>query len=89
MVNALFTLVARAAYIGSMLLTLAAIAVAATHPPRAETAVRVSARASVRIISGARVELGRSAQAPDRPVRKSLIRIEDGSRQLAQLIEFN
>jgi len=72
-----------------MLLTLAAIAVSATNAPRTETAVRVNARVSVRIISGARVELGRSAGTPDQPVRPSLIRLEDGSHQTAQLIEFN
>jgi hypothetical protein len=72
-----------------MLLTLAAIAVATTQSPRVETAVRANARVSVRIISGARIELGRSAGTPDQPVRQSLIRLDDGSRQIAQLIEFN
>jgi len=70
-----------------MLLALAAIAVTAT--PASQVGVRVNARVSVRIISGARVTLGRSATVLDQPVRRSQIRLEDGSRQEVQLIEFN
>jgi hypothetical protein len=69
-----------------MLLALAAAALAASPAP--QTGVRANACVSVRIISGARLQLGRSAAMPGQRVRPSMIRLEDGSRQSAQLIEF-
>ena len=70
-----------------MVILLAAAALAATPTPY--VGVRTNGRVSVRIISGARVSPGRSADAPGHIRRRSLIRTEDGSRQAAQLIEFN
>jgi hypothetical protein len=70
-----------------MLLALAAIALAASPSPQA--GVRVQARVSVRILSGARIEFGRKPDGLRQRLRPSLIRLEDGSRKLAQLIEFN
>jgi hypothetical protein len=69
-----------------MLIALAAAALAASPVPL--TGVRANARISVRIISGARVTLGRAAGMPGKGFRPSMIRLEDGSRQSAQLIEF-
>jgi len=69
-----------------MLLALAAIALAASPP--AQAGVRAQARVSVRIISGARIEFGRSVEPLGQRARPSMIRLEDGSRQAAQLIEF-
>ena len=65
------------------------IAAALTSSPAPQVAVRANARVSVRIISSAQVSPGRSADAPGQQRRRSRIRIEDGSHQLAQLIEFN
>ena len=69
-----------------MVILLAAAALAATPAPYS---VRTNARVSVRIISGARISSGRSADAPGQHRRRSFIRTEDGTRQPAQLIEFN
>jgi hypothetical protein len=69
-----------------MLLALAAISIAASPPEQA--GVRAQARVSVRIISGARVEFGRPAELSGQRARPSIIRLEDGTRQLTQLIEF-
>ncbi|MES2903830.1 MAG: hypothetical protein V4696_06570 [Pseudomonadota bacterium] len=62
-------------------LALAAIAQGPTGP----VAVRMPPKASVRIVHGARVHLG-----PSSTVRlvKASIRVEDGQRRSAYLIEF-
>jgi hypothetical protein len=69
-----------------MLLPLAAVALAASPP--AQAGLRAQARVSVRIISGARIGFGRLDQSSGQRPRPSLIRLEDGSRHAAQLIEF-
>jgi len=69
-----------------MLLALAAIALAALPP--VQTGARVQARVSVRIISGAQIEFGRPVESLGQRARPGMIRLEDGSRQVAQLIEF-
>jgi hypothetical protein len=69
-----------------MLLALAAIALAASPP--AQGGVRARARVSVKIISGARIEFGRPVGSLGERARPSIFRLEDGSRQAAQLIEF-
>jgi hypothetical protein len=69
-----------------MLLALAAISLAASPAPQA--GVRAQARVSVRIISGARIEFGRPAESLGQSARPSVIHLEDGTRKLAQLIEF-
>ena len=78
-----------AAYSIRMLFVLATAALVALPAPRADAGIRAIARVSVRIMSGGRVALGRSPETSGQPVRRSLIRLEDGSRQTAQLIEFN
>ena len=69
-----------------MLVALAAIALAASPP--IQTGVRAQARVSDRIISGARNEFGRPLESLGQRARPSVIRLEDGTRQAAQLIEF-
>ncbi len=63
------------------LLALAAIA----QPALAPTAAVMPAQASVRILSGARVHLGPSSKAR---LVKASVRVEDGQRRPALLIEF-
>ena len=78
-----------AAYSIRMLFVLVTAALVAMPAPRADAGIRAIARVSVRIMSGSRVEFGRAADAPGQHLRRSLIRLEDGSHQTAQLIEFN
>lgn len=67
---------------------LVAAALAAPIPTAPETSVRVEARASVRIVRGARLEWG-SAEIPrEARLTNVSIRVEDGSSRPAQLIEF-
>ena len=64
-----------------------AAAVAAAHsatPPRIDLAVQ--ARASVRILSGARITAGKPPA--EALVRETEVRGADGSRTTARLIEF-
>ena len=63
------------------LLALATIASTSTGPVSA----RASAPATVRILSGARVHLGPSSKAR---MVKAAVRVEDGQRRPAYLIEF-
>ena len=74
----------------AILAVLAALAAAqpATQSGAPATSVKVSAQASVRILSGARVKLGESAQGEPYVVSKASVRTEDGSRRPAQLVEF-
>jgi hypothetical protein len=64
-------------------------AAALASSPAPQTVVRANARVTVRIISGARISPGKSADAPGQQRRRSRIRLEDGTYQAAQLIEFN
>ncbi|MCY7280786.1 MAG: hypothetical protein LH610_07815 [Sphingomonas bacterium] len=67
-------------------MVLAFLALAAiTSAPALPVATRMPASASVRIVSGARVHLGPAS----RPLMvKAAVRIEDGQRRPALLIEF-
>ena len=67
-------------------MTLLLLALAATAPSPARAAATVMpARATVRIVQGARVRLGPDSRA--RMIRAS-VRVEDGERRPAYLIEF-
>ena len=46
------------------------------------------ASASVRILAGARVTLGKSADSGSFQLASASVRLEDGSRRRAQLVEF-
>ena len=91
MVNSTFTLSSAGAY-GDLMAPLAillALAAAQSAPAGpASTGVKVSAQASVRILSGARVTLGERAEGQPYVVSKASVRVEDGSRRPAQLVEF-
>jgi len=66
------------------LVLLASVALASALPAQ-PTAARASASATVRILPGARIHLGPSAKAR---MIKAIVRIEDGQRRPAFLIEF-
>jgi len=68
-------------------LALAAIAQpsATTAKPARPTGTLMPARATVRILSGAKVHLG---PASDARLVKASVRVEDGQRRPAYLIEF-
>ena len=70
-----------------MALALIALAALASTPANvsAPIATRMPAQATVRILPGARIHLGPSSKA--RMVKAS-VRIEDGQRRPAYLIEF-
>ncbi len=68
-----------------MTLTLIAFAAIASAPVASATEARASAPATVRILAGARVHLGPASE--DRMV-KTAVRVEDGQRRPALLIEF-
>ena len=68
---------------------LASIApVAGPLPATQAPVVRASTSVAVRIVRGARVELGRSADAEGYSVTSNVVRLEDGSARAARLIEF-
>lgn len=69
------------------LLFLAAIA-AAPPQPAPRPVASAMAQVSVRIVSGARVELGKSASAPGHSVRHGIVTVEDGTKRPARLVEF-
>ena len=84
MVNALFTMNPPGPtppIVVPFFLALAAIA----QPPARPVGTIMPARATVRIVSGARVHLGPSSNAR---MIKAMVRIEDGQRRPAHLIEF-
>lgn len=54
----------------------------------AKTGASASARATVRIVAGTRVTLGKAADSGPYHVTKASVRVEDGSRRTAQLVEF-
>ena len=68
-----------------MTFALVAFAAIAAAPPASLMPVRASATASVRIVAAARVHLG---PANGQRLVKAAIRVEDGSRRPALLIEF-
>ena len=72
-----------------MLILAAAVAAGSTAqmPPRSPAAARVEARATVRILSGARLHLGDGYKRDGFVRRDSIIRTADG-REPAKLIEF-
>ena len=84
-VNVLFTMVAGQAYAAAMVLAFFALAAIASTPAAPAAPARASAQASVRILSGARVHLGPSSKAR---MVKAAVRVEDGQRRPAYLIEF-
>ena len=71
---------------------LASQAAAALQPPAQSTHTRVavsaSARASVVILSGAKVSLSGAAEAQGYKLNAATITLEDGSRRPAKLVEF-
>jgi hypothetical protein len=89
MVKTLFTMAADGPTRASM--TLAFLALAAIAQPSVTTAsarptgTTMPARATVRILSGAKVHLGPSSKAM---MIKASVRVEDGQRRPAYLIEF-
>lgn len=88
-VNSLFTMaiaVVTRAIMTLAFLVLAAIAQpATTAAPARATGALMPARATVRIVSGARVHLGPSSSAQ---LIKASVNVEDGQRRPAFLIEF-
>lgn len=65
---------------------LAAGATPAVPPPR--VAVAAPARASVRIVTAARVRLGEARQPDGYVMRPARVTVEDGTRRDARLVEF-
>ena len=61
------------------------VSASATPPIGPATPARMSAQATVRILSGARVHLGPTSEAR---MVKAAVRVEDGQRRPAYLIEF-
>jgi hypothetical protein len=84
-----FTISVRPRYGDTVMLILAAaIAVSAPPaPPRNPVAAMIEARATVRILSGARVHLGR-AEEPDGWTRRDTVIRSAGAVERATLIEF-
>ena len=86
----LFTNSRRRRYDWIMLWIAAATAIAISNPqgaPRLPTSASVQARAMVRIVTGARIRFGDSAQADVPAARERWIRSDSGI-QAAKLIEF-
>jgi hypothetical protein len=55
---------------------------------QAKTGATVAAQATVRIVSGSRVKLGQAADNGGYHVTKASVRVEDGTRREAELVEF-
>ena len=68
-----------------MALAFLALAAIVSAPIGPAAPARASAQATVRILSGARVHLGPSSTAR---MVKAAVRVEDGQRRPAYLIEF-
>ena len=83
-VKTLFTIVADARYVLTMLLFLA-VAIA-TAPPSAGSAT-VRAMATIRVVQAARIRFGRPGRDLPRP-RVTVIRTAEGTVASANLIEF-
>lgn len=63
--------------------------IAATTPePAPRPVVSAMAQVTVRIVTGARVEMGKSASASGHAVRQGTVTVEDGSKRPARLVEF-
>ena len=69
---------------------LVALALAASTPPpgQSHTAVTASARASVIILSGAKVRLSAAPQPEGYKLNAAVITDQDGNRRPAKLVEF-
>lgn len=64
-------------------------AIAATPPePAPRPVVSAMAQVTVRIVAGARIELGKSANTPGHSVRHGTVTVEDGTKRPASLVEF-
>ena len=85
MVNALFTMTQGGPIRAAMALALLALAAIASAPAGPAMSARASAQVSIRILSGTRVHLGPSLTAR---MVKAVVRVEDGQRRPAYLIEF-
>ena len=85
MVNALFTMTQGGPIRAAMALALLALAAIASAPAGPAMSERASAQVSIRILSGTRVHLGPSLTAR---MVKAVVRVEDGQRRPAYLIEF-
>jgi hypothetical protein len=71
------------------LITFAMIAAVSAQPaPMPHMAVTVSARASARIVSAARISLSAAPQPEGYAVRPAVVTAEDGTQRDAQLVEF-
>ena len=65
-----------------------ALAASASQPSQPHTQVTASARATVVILSGAKISLSNAAQAEGYRLNDATITVEDGSRRPAKLVEF-
>ncbi len=74
--------------IGLIALSLMAAAGAASPAATPHTTVSVSARATVRILSAAKINLSEAPQPEGYEMKPAVITVEDGSRRDAQLVEF-
>jgi len=72
------------------LIALSMMAAASTAPPPAmpRTTVSVSTRASVRIVSAAKIYLNSAPQPEGYAMKPAQVTIEDGIKRAAQLVEF-
>lgn len=59
-----------------------------TVPPHVPAKVTASAKATVRILPGAKVSLSGQAEAQGYQPTNAMITVEDGSRRPAKLVEF-
>jgi len=85
MVNPRFTMAIGFSSAVIMALALIALMALASASPTSLPTIRASAPATVRILPGARVHLGPSSRAR---MVKAAVRVEDGQRRTAYLIEF-
>ena len=67
---------------------LLAMAAATPAPSPARPAVSAQATATVRIVNGAAIRFGQSANAGSWTLTRAQVRVEDGSHRPARLIEF-
>ena len=67
---------------------MAAQLAAALPPPAFSSRVSASAQATVRILSAAKIRLGSDVQPEGYKLSASSVRLEDGSRRPAKLVEF-
>ena len=67
---------------------LAAAVLAASPPPTPRFTASAQATATIRILSAVSIKFGAAGNLGAPPPRVSLIRLADGTRQTAKLIEF-